>query len=293
MESAKEPTLRILVFGYSGQVATELRRSNDPFVEIIALDRAAADLSTPITCAQAIERHAPDAVINAAAYTAVDQAETEEHKAHIINADAPAEMARTCATLQVPFVTLSTDYVFSGHGSEPWTASDSPAPQSAYGRTKHAGEEAVAQVGGTHCILRTSWVFSAHGSNFVKTMLRLGANRDSLSVVADQIGGPTSARSIAQTCVTIAKQLKSDPAKSGIYHYSGAPDVSWAGFARAIFEAAGMDCSVMNIPASDYPTPAKRPHNSRLACDKTAETFAIARPDWRKGLNEILDELIP
>lgn len=281
----------ILVFGHSGQVATELRAISGQGVQITALDRAAADLTNPAACAQAIADHGPDAVINAAAYTAVDKAEEDEATAHIINADAPAAMARACADLGIPFVTISTDYVFSGEGITPWQPSDPTGPKGAYGRTKLAGEQRVIAAGGACAILRTSWVVSAHGNNFVKTMLRLGAERDALTIVADQIGGPTGATEIAQACVTIAQALKTDPALAGIYHFAGGPDTSWADFARAIFAQAGLSCAVTDIPSSDYPTPATRPLNSRMDCSATTAAFGIPRPDWRASLNDILKDL--
>ncbi|MEX0301984.1 MAG: NAD(P)-dependent oxidoreductase, partial [Leisingera sp.] len=161
----------------------------------------------------------------------------------------------------------------------------------AYGRSKLAGERAVAAAGGAHAILRTSWVVSAHGANFVKTMLRLGAERDRLTIVADQIGGPTPARDLAQACLVAARALQEDPAKSGLYHYAGAPDTSWAGFARAIFAEAGITCEVVDIPSSDYPTPAARPLNSRLDCSDFETVFGLKRPDWRVSLRDIVKEL--
>jgi dTDP-4-dehydrorhamnose reductase len=270
----------IFVFGRSGQVATELQHLAD----VTAVGRARCDLASTEACAAVIESHAPSAVINAAAYTAVDRAEEEEALAQAVNGVAPGAMAAACAKRGIPFVHISTDYVFDGSGTTPWAPTAQPAPQSAYGRTKLAGEEAVRAAGGCHAILRTSWVFSAHGSNFVETMLRLAESRDSLNVVADQIGGPTPASAIAEACLSIASQLMEDPTKSGTYHFSGAPDVSWYDFARAIFAEAGKDMSVHPIPTSDYPTPASRPLNSRLECGTTEETFGIARPDWRRGL---------
>ena len=281
----------ILVFGHNGQVATELRARDGQGVQITALDRDAADLTDPAACAQAIADHTPDAVINAAAYTAVDKAEEDEATAHAINADAPAAMARACADLGIPFVTISTDYVFSGEGTDPWQPSDPTGPQGAYGRTKLAGEAAVQAAGGTSAILRTSWVVSAHGNNFVKTMLRLGAERDALTIVADQIGGPTGAAEIAEACLTIAKALKADPGKAGIYHFAGGPDTSWADFAREIFVQSGLTCDVTDIPSSDYPTPATRPLNSRMDCSATTTAFGIPRPDWRASLKDILKDL--
>jgi len=283
--------MKILVFGHSGQVATELRALDGDDVEITALARADADLTNPTACAAAIEAHAPDAVINAAAYTAVDKAESDAETAQFINAEAPAAMARTCAAHDIPFVSISTDYVFSGAGDTAWKPGDATNPQGVYGRTKRAGEIAIVKAGGRYAILRTSWVVSAHGNNFVKTMLRLGAEREALTIVADQIGGPTGAAEIAEACITIAKALVSEPEKSGIYHFSGSPETSWADFARAIFDTAKIPCAVTDIPSSDYPTPAKRPLNSRLDCSSTKAAFGVSRPDWRKSLTHILTQL--
>jgi dTDP-4-dehydrorhamnose reductase len=259
--------------------------------DVVCLGRAAADLSSPAACAAAIHSHQPCAVINAAAYTAVDRAEEDEAAAQCINADAPAAMARACAELGIPLVHISTDYVFAGGGKEPWAPDAPTGPLGAYGRTKLAGEQAIQAAGGTHAILRTSWVVSAHGNNFVKTMLRLGAERDSLTIVSDQIGGPTGAREIAAACHSVALQLTADSRKSGIYHFAGSPDCSWADFARAIFARAGLNCQVSDIPSSQYPTPAARPLNSRLDCTTTAAVFGIERPDWANTLTHILTEL--
>lgn len=277
----------ILVFGRTGQVATELQLQAD----ILALGRDLADLSNPQACADAIRTHGPTAVINAAAYTAVDRAEEEEDLAARVNGAAPSAMAKTCADLGIPFVHISTDYVFAGDGDTPWRPDDPTGPLGAYGRTKLQGEEGVRASGATHAILRTSWVVSAHGHNFIKTMLRLGAEREKLTIVADQIGGPTPAAAIADACLKIARQLIDAPEKSGTYHFSGAPDVSWADFAREIFAQANLACNVEDIPTSAYPTPAKRPHNSRMDCSATAATFGIPRPDWRSGLTDILETL--
>jgi dTDP-4-dehydrorhamnose reductase len=283
--------MKILVFGHSGQVATELRALNGDDIQITALARADADLTDPAACAAVIDAHAPEAVINAAAYTAVDKAESDVETAQLINAGAPAAMASTCAARDIPFVSISTDYVFSGAGDTPWAPADPTDPQGVYGRTKRDGELEIIEAGGRYAVLRTSWVVSAHGNNFVKIMLRLGAEREAFTIVADQIGGPTGAEEIARACVTIAKTLVSEPEKSGIYHFSGAPDTSWADFARAIFDTANIPCSVTDIPSSDYPTPAKRPLNSRLDCSATAAAFGISRPDWRESLTHILTQL--
>ncbi|MEZ0468573.1 dTDP-4-dehydrorhamnose reductase [Phaeobacter sp. SYSU ZJ3003] len=277
----------ILVFGKTGQLASELALHEG----VTCLGRDMADLSDPEACAAAIHAHAPDAVINAAAYTAVDKAEEEEELATVINGVAPAAMARACADLGIPFVTVSTDYVFDGSGDAAWNPEDATGPLEAYGRSKLVGEEALRAAGGIHAILRTSWVVSAHGNNFVKTMLRLGAERERLTVVADQIGAPTPARDIAAACLEMARQLVQDPGKSGTYHLSGRPETSWAGFAREIFARAGLSCEVVDIPSSAYPTPAQRPLNSRLDCTLLETVFGISQPDWRTGLDDILKDL--
>lgn len=281
--------MSLLVFGHSGQVARELQRLAP---DATYLGRNQADLSDPAACAAAIHAASPSAVINAAAYTAVDRAEEEEALALVINGDAPTAMAQACATLGVPLVHISTDYVFEGGGEAPWRPSDATSPQNAYGRTKLAGEEGVRAAGGPHAILRTSWVVSAHGNNFVKTMLRLSETRDVLSVVDDQIGGPTPAADIAAACLSMANQLQGDPGTSGTYHFSGAPDVSWKTFAEGIFARAGRAVTVTGIPSSDYPTPATRPLNSRLDCAETETVFGINRPDWESGLDAILSQLL-
>jgi dTDP-4-dehydrorhamnose reductase len=279
--------MTILVFGKTGQLARELAADEN----VTCLGRGQADLSDPAACAEAIRQARPQAVINAAAYTAVDKAESEEALANAVNGAAPGAMARACAELGIPFVTVSTDYVFDGSGTTPWQPGDAPAPVNAYGRSKLKGEEAVRAAGGTYAILRTSWVVSAHGNNFVKTMLRLGKERDRLTIVADQIGAPTPARDIAAACLAMARQLAEDPQKSGTYHLQGAPETSWAGFAREIFARARVTCAVEDIPTSAYPTPAARPLNSRLDCAALETVFGIPQPDWQMGLNDILKDL--
>lgn len=277
----------ILVFGKTGQVAREIARLQP---SALCLGRADADLADPKACAVVIRQHAPSAVINAAAYTAVDHAEAEEALAHLVNEAAPGAMASACADLGIPLVQISTEYVFDGSGSAPF-ASDHPLrPLNAYGRSKRAGEEAVRAAGGCHAILRTSWVFSAHGSNFVKTMLQLGATRDSLTVVADQIGGPTPASAVADACLRIADGLIADPSKSGTYHFCGAPQTSWADFARAIMGAADLSCKIEDIATAQYPTPARRPLNSRLDCTGLA-AFGLKQPDWRDALQAVIHDM--
>jgi dTDP-4-dehydrorhamnose reductase len=279
--------MTILVFGRTGQVAVELQRQR----MVSALGREDADLTSPKDCADAIFAKTPTAVINAAAYTGVDAAEENEELATRINGAAPAAMAEACAELAIPFVHISTDYVFNGGGDKPWTVGDAPDPQNAYGRSKLAGERGVIAAGGTFTVLRTSWVFSAHGSNFVKTMLRLSESRDALNIVADQIGGPTAAGDIAAACLSIADQLSEEPSKSGLFHFSGAPDVSWCDFAETIFDLAGREIAVQPIASEDYPTPATRPLSSRLDCSETTKTFGISRPDWRRSLSAVLNDL--
>lgn len=276
-------TAPILVFGRTGQVGSCLAAQPG----VVALGRDRADLSDPDACAAAIRAIAPAAVINAAAWTAVDAAEGDPEGAHLANAAAPGAMAQAAARLGVPFVHISTDYVFDGSGTAPWRPEDTPGPLNVYGRSKLAGERAVAAAGGVHAILRTSWVVSPRGKNFLTTMLRLGAERERLTVVADQIGGPTPAADLAAACHTVARALIDRPELSGTYHCAGQPDTSWAGYARAIMEAAGLTCEIADIATADWPTPAARPLNSRLDCS-TLAAFGLARPDWRAGLRAAL-----
>lgn len=277
----------ILVFGKSGQLAVELARDGD----VQCIGRAGADLSDPAGCAAKIRELQPEAVINAAAFTDVDGAETQSELAHLINGDAPTAMAKACAKLAIPFVHISTDYVFEGSGNAAQPPDQTPNPQGAYGHSKLAGEVGIEDAGGAYAILRTSWVVSSTGKNFVKTMLRLGDTRDTLTVVADQIGGPTPANSLAKAALSVARQLQSDPTKRGVYHFSGAPDCSWADFARAIFDMARINCTVTDIPSAEFKTPATRPLNSRLDCSTTETVFGVSRPDWRAALAPMIDEI--
>jgi dTDP-4-dehydrorhamnose reductase len=279
--------MRLLVFGKTGQVARELQRIAP---DARYLGREEADLMDPAACAAVVAASDADAVINAAAWTAVDKAEAEEAAATVVNGDSPAAMARAAAAKGIPFLHVSTDYVFDGAGDRPFTPDDPTGPLGAYGRSKLAGEVGVRAAGGQHLILRTSWVVSAHGANFVKTMLRLGGERESLRVVADQIGGPTPAADIAGALVTAAKALR-DGAPGGTHHFSGSPDTSWADFARAIMAEAGLSCRIEDITTAEYPTPARRPLNSRLDCRAFTTAFGIPRPDWRAGLAMIVKEL--
>ena len=283
--------MRILVFGKTGQLGSELARRAPPAARIAALGRDEADLAYPERCAAAVADHDVDAVINAAAGTAVDRLEEEEEEARLTNGEAPAAMARAAAAKGVPFLHVSTDYVFDGSGARPWKPDDEPGPLGAYGRTKLLGEKGIRKAGGAHVILRTSWVFSAHGSNFVKTMLRLGEDGSRLDIVADQVGGPTSAADIADALLAISAAFHRGEGRSGTYHFSGEPDVSWADFAREIFAQAGRQVAVRDIPSSGRPTPARRPANSRLDCGSLRADYGIARPVWRKSLASVLREL--
>lgn len=282
--------MKALIFGHGGQVATELRRrASQHNITVEALGRTRADLSDPQSCAMAIRQTDADVIINAAAYTAVDKAEEEQSLAQLINGDAPGAMARAAAGRGLPFLHVSTDYVFDGAGKGPRATTDPTDPLGVYGQTKLDGEHQIAQVGGWHAILRTSWVFSAHGKNFVKTILRLAETRDRLTIVADQIGGPTPAADIADTLLILAKTR--GRAEGGLFHYSGAPDVSWAGFAREIISQAGLTAQIEDISTKDYPTPALRPLNSRLECSRLKDIFEITRPDWKVSLANVLAEL--
>lgn len=280
--------MRLLVFGSSGQVARELRRLAP---EARFLGRAEANLEDPDACAAAIKGLRPDLVINAAAFTAVDLAEDALERTHRMNAEAPAAMAQAAAALGAGFIHLSSDYVFDGAGAAAYQPQDPTAPLNVYGASKAAGEEGVRAAGGPHVILRTSWVFSARAPNFVTTMLRLSQDRPDLLVVEDQIGGPTPARALAEALLQIAAQLYADPGKAGTYHFAGAPDVSWAGFAREILCQAGRASQVHGIASDEYPAAAQRPLNSRLDCRTTTATFGLRRPDWRGALGAVLQEL--
>ncbi len=292
--------MSILVFGKTGQVATELLQFDacgdlakhfPGLGPMTLLGRDQADLTDPEKCAQIIADSDAKAVINAAAYTGVDKAEDYEATAHMVNATAPGAMAKACAAKGIPFIHISTDYVFDGSGDTPRSPDAPTNPINAYGRTKRAGEEAVQEAGGQYAILRTSWVFSAHGNNFVKTMLRLGAERDRLTIVADQVGGPTPAYSIAVACLSIADSFQQGRGTTGTYHFSGTPDTSWSDFAREIFRRAGLSPEVVDISTPDFPTPAERPLNSRLDCSSLEQAFGVQRPDWQNGLQFVLDQL--
>jgi dTDP-4-dehydrorhamnose reductase len=296
--------VRILLLGGNGQVGTELRRSLAPLGELVVATREgrladggaceAADFDQPSTLPALVERIAPDVVVNAAAHTRVDRAETERDAAFRANAEAPAALAEACARRGAMFVHYSTDYVFDGHGSRPYREGDATAPLGVYGASKLAGEEAVRASGARHLVFRTAWVYAAHGSNFLRTMLRLAADRDELRVVADQRGTPTPAALIADVTATVLAQA---PARSGLWHLTATGDTTWCGFAGAIMAGAhargliAREPRIVPITTSDYPTPAARPGYSVLDCSALQRDFGIALPDWREGLDNTLDRL--
>ncbi len=290
---------RMVVTGREGQVVLSLleRGANDGRFEVIALGRPELDLSAPETIEAALREARPDVIVSAAAYTAVDQAETDEEAATVINGVAAGKIAQVAAALGVPVIHLSTDYVFDGSKTEAYVESDPVAPIGAYGRSKLAGEQAVAAATQNHAILRTAWVYSPFGKNFLKTMLKLAETRDSLNVVDDQVGNPTSALDIADTVLTVASNLlgSDDPALRGTFHMTGTGEGSWADFAIEIFArsklAGGSTAEVGRIPSSAYPTPAKRPANSRLDCSLLELRHGTRLPDWKQSTAIIVERL--
>lgn len=292
---------RVLLFGSRGQAGTELQRSFGGWAEIIACDRKRVDLADEKAVRRLIQETSPDVILNAAAYTAVDKAESEAEMAMAINADAPRAMAEEGARRNALLVHYSTDYVFDGAKEGAWTESDAPHPLNAYGTSKLAGEQAIRNSGGSHLIFRTSWVYGPHGSNFLFTMLRLGKERDQIRVVDDQTGAPTSSIAIADATRTIvqgALEGRFGDAKewAGLYHMTCGDSVTWRGFAQAIFERAeslleGRTPEAIPIPSSEYPTPARRPRNSVLNCEKLHSHFGVALPAWQTALNAVLQAL--
>lgn len=279
-------TAPLLVIGAGGQVGSALLEIAD---NVIGMTREECNLETLNEFSKKI---IPAAIINAAAYTAVDKAEEEESVAHQVNARAPEILAAFCNAMDIPFVHYSTDYVFDGTGKTPWKETDIPNPLSAYGRTKLEGEKRIAALGGKYLIFRTSWVYDESGKNFVNTMLRLGAERDELRVVSDQWGAPTYARHLAQATLTALENAQKAPRfPSGIYHLCGGGETNWQQFARQIFELAKLPKSpkIHGIPSSEYPTPSKRPMNSRLDCSKALHVLGVKLPAWELGLKECLE----
>ena len=279
--------MKILLFGKTGQVAKEL--CNRPNVTAIGRDKA--DFTEPQKIIEIVKSTDADIIINAVAYTSVDLAEEEFELANIINGTTVKELAKVSASRNIPFLHISTDYVFKGGGNLNWKTSDQTNPQNSYGKSKLIGESGILEAGGPHVILRTSWVFSSHGNNFVKTMLRLASNNNELSIVKDQIGGPTCAKDIANALWKIASDFYAGNGITGIYHFSGKPNSSWANFASEIFSQTHQDIKIKQILTKDFLTKAKRPLNSRLDCSSLRIDYGIKQPEWKKSLTNVLANL--
>jgi dTDP-4-dehydrorhamnose reductase len=297
------PTL--LITGSNGQVGFELRRSLAPLGRVVALDRAQCNLSRPDDLRRIVRETRPDVIVNAGAYTAVDKAQSEKELALAINGTAPGVLAEEARALGSLLVHYSTDYVFDGRKPGAYVESDAVGPQSVYGETKLAGELAIAEAGGSSLIFRTSWVAGAHGGNFAKTMLKLAQERDSLRIIADQIGAPTTAALIADVTAQIVARhwLAANPAdlRTGVYHLAAAGETSWHGYAVEVLRYAAArgvalkvdpEC-IDAIPTSAYPLSAPRPANSRMDTASLRETFGIHLPDWRQGVHHLLDQILP
>lgn len=294
--------MRILLTGRNGQVGFELQRALAPLGEVLAFDRAGLDLTDETAIRARLRDLRPDAIVNPAAYTAVDRAETDSETAEAINAVAPGVLGEEAERLGALVIHYSTDYVFDGQATGFQREADPTGPQGVYGRTKLAGEQALARTGARHLIFRTSWVFGAHGANFLKTMLRLAAEREALSVVADQIGAPTAASLIADVTAHVLRQALREPASvpDGVYHLAAAGETSWHAYASHVIagaRAAGRPLRVAEdairpIPAADYPTPARRPANSRLDTEKLRNTFGLVLPHWRDGVDHVLQQIL-
>lgn len=294
---------KILLFGKNGQLGRELQRSLQPLGQVIALDvdspEHAADFSQPQGLLNTVRALQPDIIVNAAAYTAVDKAESEPELARAINADAPGVLAAEAERLGAWLVHYSTDYVFDGSGERPWRETDRPAPLNVYGRTKLAGEQEIAAVCTRYLILRTSWVYGGHGSNFARTMLRLAQERETLAVVDDQIGAPTGAAWLADLTATAIPLLERDSGLAGLYHAVAAGETSWYGYAKLVIgEARAMgvpvkvkDAHIRAVASSEFPAPARRPLNSRLDTGKLQAAFDIKPPDWQTGVIEMLHKI--
>ena len=303
MDSKAVSVLKILLFGKNGQVGWELQRAFAPLGELIALDKVGradlcGDLKNPEGIAATIEKIAPDVIINAAAYTAVDKAQSEPELADLINVRAVRAMAKQAVKTDALLVHYSTDYIFNGTGALPWRETDRPDPLSIYGKTKLDGEQAIADSQCRHLIFRTSWVYAARGQNFAKTILKLAQEREELSVIDDQIGAPTGAELIADVSAHAIRAVRVNPALSGVYHLAAAGEASWCSYAQFVIESArkqGLKLKVKTvtpIPTSQYPTPATRPLNSRLDTTKLQSAFGLYLPHWQLGVERMLHELI-
>jgi len=287
--------MKILISGQHGQVSRELQRRLGAVGELIVLGRDQMDLAHPDQIRRQVQRARPDLVINAAAYTAVDQAESDQQSAFAINAEAPGILAEEALALGVPLIHYSTDYVFDGSKATPYVEDDAPNPLGVYGHSKLMGERAISEVQGQHLILRTSWVYSTHGRNFLLTMQRLLQEKPELRIVADQIGAPTWAGAIADSTLALIERWQTGNAGAwGTYHLTAEGETSWFGFAQAIGDALreqGARCAnLLPIPSSDYPTPAARPLNSRLDCTRLQREWGVSQPDWLSALHDCLAE---
>jgi dTDP-4-dehydrorhamnose reductase len=296
--------MKILLLGKNGQVGWELQRSLAPLGELIALDSSSRELCGDLTDLEGIARTvraiAPDVIVNAAAHTAVDKAESETGRARTINALAPGVLAQEAQRANAWLVHYSTDYVFDGNGEKPWLESDATAPLNVYGATKLEGEQLIARSGCRHLIFRTSWVYGARGGNFAKTMLRLACERDSLSVIDDQVGAPTGADLLADITAHAIRTAQLRPEVSGLYHLVAGGETSWHGYAGFVIDfarRAGIPLKVAQdvikaVPTSAFPTPAKRPHNSRMDTTKLQRTFDLHLPQWQAGVERMLSEVL-
>ena len=292
--------MKLLLFGKGGQVGWELQRALAPLGEVVACGSEEADFSQPETLPALVRAVRPDAIVNAAAHTAVDRAESEPERATAINAVAPGVLAREAAALGAWLVHYSTDYVFDGSGDAPREEDAPTGPLGVYGRTKLEGEQAIRAAGGRHLILRTSWVYGARGGNFAKTMLRLAAERDTLSVVDDQVGAPTGADLLADVTAHCLRTLAARPELGGTYHAVAAGQTSWHGYARHVIAWAHAHGhalrtapeAVLPVPTRAFPTPARRPHNSRLDTRRLQSAFELTMPDWQCGVDRLLAEVL-
>ena len=285
---------RILVTGANGQLGWELSQlsSNYPQYQFDFVDRSILDLSKPETIHAVLEKHQPDAIINTAAYTAVDKAETEKELAYTVNAKSVELMSAYAASKNIPFITFSTDYVFTGTATEPYTTNTTIAPLNFYGSTKADGESLAIAANPNAIIIRTSWVFSSHGNNFVKTMMRLMKERDSLNVVADQKGRPTYAKDLAIATMKMIEIIDVGKNIKGIYHFANSGETTWFNFAKKIQATAGLTCEVNPIQTADFPTPAKRPAYSVLDTSRIEKDLGIEIPHWETALQSCYNEII-
>jgi dTDP-4-dehydrorhamnose reductase len=296
--------MNILLFGKGGQVGWELQRSLSVLGQVTALDfdstEHCGDFSNPAGLADTVRALRPDVIVNAAAHTAVDKAESEPELARTLNATAPGVLAEEAARLGAWLVHYSTDYVFDGSGSRPWVETDTPAPLSVYGRTKLEGEQLIQQSGAQHLILRTSWVYAARGGNFAKTMLRLAQERERLTVIDDQWGAPTGADLLADVTAHAIRQLQARPQDAGLYHLVAGGETNWHSYAKYVLAQAQQAqpaiqlkaSEVAPVPTSAFPTPAVRPHNSRLNTHKLQATFGLTLPHWQQGVARMLQEVL-